>query len=80
MNISGRIDAALFGESQSRIVVSLPPERAAELLELAASKNVPETLVGRVGGANLRLADLIDLPVSGLAKVLDLALPRLLEG
>jgi phosphoribosylformylglycinamidine synthase len=80
LNISGRIDAALFGESQSRIIVSLPPERDAELLELAASRKVPATLLGRVGGDNLRVANLVDLPVADLAKVLDQALPRLLEG
>ena len=44
--IKGRWDAALFGEAQSRIIVSLPSERLSELHELAAVMDVPVTSLG----------------------------------
>ena len=45
--IEGRWDAALFGEAQSRIIVSLPNERLSDLSRLAAQMNVPVTLLGK---------------------------------
>ncbi|MGE5578198.1 MAG: AIR synthase related protein, partial [Syntrophothermus sp.] len=50
-----RADAALFGESQSRIVVSVPPEKLHELRDLAEEHRVPVLPLGRVGGAGLRI-------------------------
>jgi phosphoribosylformylglycinamidine synthase subunit PurL len=45
---NGRADLALFGEGQSRIVVSCPPEYAAEVLARAAVVNVDALLLGTV--------------------------------
>ena len=47
--------AALFGESASRVVVSVAAERADELLALAAKEKVPAAVIGRVGGDRIRL-------------------------
>jgi phosphoribosylformylglycinamidine synthase len=44
--IDGRLDAALFGEAQGRIVVSLRQEAATRLSVLAASMAVPVTPLG----------------------------------
>ena len=43
-------DAVLFGEKQSRIIVSLDPGHAAPLREIAAALGVPATLLGFTGG------------------------------
>ena len=43
-------DAVLFGEKQSRIIVSLNPGHAAPLREIAAALGVPATLLGFTGG------------------------------
>ncbi len=43
---SGRLDAALFGEGQGRIVVSLQPNAATRLAELAAEIGIPVTRLG----------------------------------
>ena len=51
--ILGRLDEALFGESQSRIVVSYPSLAAAAVAAAAATHSVPITPVGKVGGDRL---------------------------
>jgi phosphoribosylformylglycinamidine synthase len=48
--------ATLFGESASRAVVSVAPERAHQLIALAAAEHVPATVIGRVGGNHIRIA------------------------
>jgi phosphoribosylformylglycinamidine synthase len=53
--LPGRWDAALFGETQSRIVVSLPEARFAQLQRLAADKKVPLARIGAAGGDSLNL-------------------------
>jgi phosphoribosylformylglycinamidine synthase len=49
-------DALLFGESQSRIVVTTNEEDAPKVLELAAKKGVPAAVIGTVGGASIKIA------------------------
>jgi len=50
-----RADALLFGESQSRIVVSLPEARIEHLMEIACQFGVKATLLGRVKGDRFRI-------------------------
>ncbi len=45
-----RRDALLFGESQSRVVLSVKPEFADRVLKLAGDAAVPATKIGTVGG------------------------------
>ena len=80
---AARWDAALFGEKQSRIVVSLPSADLPALADLARSRGVPLLSLGRTGGDRLvlRIGDeatndgsnggppAIDLPVADLAAV-----------
>ena len=58
---SGRWDAALFGETESRIVVSLPEDRLKQLQRLCTDEGVPSVVLGRVGGSMLSLGSSIDL-------------------
>jgi phosphoribosylformylglycinamidine synthase len=48
-----RDDALLFGESQSRVLVTCRKADLAKLRELAAARGVPAQSVGRTGGADL---------------------------
>jgi phosphoribosylformylglycinamidine synthase len=48
--------AALFGESASRALVSVDPDRVAQVLEQAAAAGVPARVVGRTGGPRLQIA------------------------
>lgn len=66
---TGRWDAALFGEGQSRIVVSLSSDRLAILDQICAAESVPYLVVGTVTGADLAFGDLLNVPVSQLAEV-----------
>ncbi|MCL4370212.1 MAG: phosphoribosylformylglycinamidine synthase subunit PurL [Chloroflexi bacterium] len=86
-----RPDALLFGESQSRIILSMAREKLPELERLAAENGVPLAVLGTVAGrgggepgrrgdeARLRLGDLVDLPVSQMREVWSNALDRMLS-
>jgi phosphoribosylformylglycinamidine synthase len=56
-----RNDALLFGESQSRIIVTLKDSDLKALTLIANAQNVPCVVIGRVGGERLKINDLIDL-------------------
>jgi phosphoribosylformylglycinamidine synthase II len=62
-----RSHALAFGETQSRIVVSVERSNLDRLLRLAGKRRVPAEVLGRVGGPNLVLRhrdqELINLPV-----------------
>ena len=60
----GRLDGLLFGESQSRIVVSLPEENLAAVTVAAGERGVPCTVIGRVGGADVLLGDAARVPLA----------------
>ena len=64
--IDGRWDAALFGETQSRIVVSLPEQEMPRLSAICDYESVPWTRLGVVEGSEFAVADLIEIPVADL--------------
>ncbi|MFQ5630739.1 MAG: phosphoribosylformylglycinamidine synthase subunit PurL, partial [bacterium] len=59
-----RADFALFGESQSQIILSLDKRNLQELIEICEKNDAPVRLFGEVGGDRLRIGDLIDVDVS----------------
>ncbi|MGH9139834.1 MAG: phosphoribosylformylglycinamidine synthase subunit PurL [Vicinamibacterales bacterium] len=50
------IAAALFGESASRVVISIVPAHVTAVLRLAEAAGVPARVIGRTGGRQLRIA------------------------
>ncbi|MHB8574851.1 MAG: phosphoribosylformylglycinamidine synthase subunit PurL [Dehalococcoidia bacterium] len=78
LRLRGRTDAALFGEQQSRIIVSVAPDHRVELLALAQASGVPACVIGTAGGDRLTVAGRIDLPVAQVAGISDNALAALL--
>jgi phosphoribosylformylglycinamidine synthase II len=54
--VKSRDIATLFGESASRVVVSVSAERASELLSMAAAVDVPAIRIGVVGGDRIRIS------------------------
>lgn len=54
---SGRWDAALFGETESRIIVSLPEHHLTHLQRLCSNEGVPSVPLGTVGGTQLALGN-----------------------
>ena len=61
-----RWDAILFGEAQSRIVVSLPEDQLNSLQKMCAEEGVQWCIIGRVAGSRFTIGDQIDLPLSEL--------------
>ena len=61
-------EAFLFGETQSRAVVSVPPAKASAFEALAKKHGVPVALAGRVGGKTLKINDKINVPLVVLAE------------
>ncbi|HVM95699.1 MAG TPA: AIR synthase related protein, partial [Candidatus Acidoferrales bacterium] len=75
-----RPDALLFGESQSRIVLSVRKRQLGRLRELAAAADVTFTILGEVRGRRLVISPLIDIDCDEIARVYNSALPRRMEG
>ena len=78
--VTGRWDAALFGEGQSRIIVTLDADRLPNLSEISAAEGVPWLNLGTVSGNNLTIGDLLSVQVSRLSEVHANALGNALEG
>jgi len=75
---------ALFGEAQSRVVVTLPPDLLGEMREIVDSHNVECTILGKVQGDKLKIAvngvTVIDRPIEHLANIWKNAIPNRMEG
>ena len=56
-----RPDDALFGEAQSRIVVSFHEDDLARMKEIAQGAGATFSVIGRVGGCSLQIGGLIDI-------------------
>ena len=78
-----RLDSLLFGESQSRILVSVPAEKLQALLQLAADNQVPAFTLGKTGGERLQIQVdgqmQIDLPLAEAKATWREAIPCLLK-
>jgi phosphoribosylformylglycinamidine synthase len=68
----------LFGESASRVVVSVAPEREGSLRGLAATRGVPFRRLGETGGPRAVIDGMVDATVAELTAVWEGAIPRLL--
>jgi len=82
-----RTDALLFGESQSRVVVSAKPAQRQAILDHAKGLGVPAAVIGAVGGASFVVyvgdeqstTKTIDVPVATLADRWGFSLERTLN-
>ena len=72
--------AALFSETQSRIVVTTTPEDAERLVELALANEIPYAVLGTVGGQRLGIEDIIGVTLEQLREAWEPALERALAG
>jgi phosphoribosylformylglycinamidine synthase II len=75
-----RGDALLFGESQSRIVVSVREKDLARLRQIAAEEGAPIQVLGAVGGSKLSIQSLVQLPVEEMRSLWAQGLERRLKG
>ena len=68
----------LFGESASRMVVSVPSEREGSFRGLAATRGVPFERVGETGGPRAVVDGMFDRTIEELRDAWETAIPRLL--
>ena len=75
--------AAIFGESASRVVVSITVSRTAELQTRAAKVGVPATIIGSVGGHRIRVAvagrGVLDEPLAAVERLWSCAIGSFFE-
>lgn len=57
VQVNTRLDAVLFGETQSRVVLSVAPQHLEQLKAMAQRAGVPMSYLGSVGGDKLTLGD-----------------------
>jgi phosphoribosylformylglycinamidine synthase subunit PurL len=75
-----RLDALLFGESQSRMVASLRRRHLGRLRDLARREDVPFTVLGEVRPRSLVIGEVVDLPLEPLRERWRRSLERRLGG
>ncbi len=73
-----RTDALLFGETQSRIIISCAPKNRTKIEKLAKKYKIPYQVLGKVGGKNLKINSLINAPVEKLYDAWKYAIPKLM--
>jgi phosphoribosylformylglycinamidine synthase len=73
-----RPDMLLFGESQSRVVVSIQRRDLARIRDRAERDEVPLEVIGEVRGDRLEIGEWIDLPVLDVSRAWRGALERAL--
>jgi phosphoribosylformylglycinamidine synthase len=61
------IEAAMFAEEPSRVIVSFPPEHRERVTEICRFRGVKLRVLGAVGGSELKLEGLCSVPVEDLA-------------
>ena len=71
---SGRWDEILFGELQSRIVVSVKPNKLKEFTSVCSADEIKWIALGYTGGNSFEINNLINIPIKQLRSVWDQAL------
>ena len=71
---SGRWDEILFGELQSRIVVSVKPNKLKEFTSVCSADEIKWIALGHTGGNSFEINNLINIPIKQLRSVWDQAL------
>jgi phosphoribosylformylglycinamidine synthase len=74
-----RADAVYFGESQSRVIVSVKPENKDAVTKLAQKYNVPAVQIGKVGGKALVIGNRVQVPVGDLKAIFDNTIPEIMR-
>jgi phosphoribosylformylglycinamidine synthase len=71
-----RKDALLFGESQSRIILSARPQNVKKILSIAKKNKTPVAVIGYVRGDSLVIEGLVNISLTELAQAWDGAIEK----
>jgi phosphoribosylformylglycinamidine synthase len=80
LGIDGRRDAALFGETASRVVVSASPDHVGAIEAMLERSEVPFARLGETGDERLRVAGAIDVALTDLRAAYEGGLEQALMG
>ena len=72
--------ASLFGETQSRIVITVADGDAEAFVDELTAAQVPYSVVGSVGGERLTICERLDLSLDELREAFEPALERAVHG
>jgi phosphoribosylformylglycinamidine synthase len=73
-----REDAFLFGEAQSRVVVTISEEQEEDFIEFMISQDVPYTLLGHVTKGKMCVDEVLYGQVEEIKDIYDTALEKAL--
>ena len=73
-SVVDRWDCVLFGEQQSRILVSLPKTEINELERVCNAKSVSHLTIGEVKGTDFKISNLFDVSLKNLKNRVDSSL------
>jgi phosphoribosylformylglycinamidine synthase II len=59
-----RPDAALFGETQGRVIISLKPEKESDFLKFADENGMPVCGIGKTGGKRFIIEGFVDIDIN----------------
>ena len=79
LNENLREDALLFGETQSRIILSLEEKNLLELEKIAGESKIDFLILGKVGGKNLKINKWINLPIDVIRRRFYNSIPAIIE-
>ncbi|MFZ1682604.1 MAG: phosphoribosylformylglycinamidine synthase subunit PurL [Candidatus Zixiibacteriota bacterium] len=79
LNDTLRADALLFGETQSRVLITCAANMGKAIEDWFKTKNVPAVKIGTVGGDRLKINDLVDVEIAKLAETFYTAMPHFME-
>lgn len=71
--------ASLFGETQSRIVVTVAEKDADEFVATLLARELPYSVVGTVGGDRLTICERVDLSLDDMREAFEPSLERLVH-
>ena len=72
--------ASLFGETQSRIVVTVADEHADNLVGMLVAAEVPYSVIGTVGGERLTICERLEVSLDEIRDAYEPTLERLVHG
>ncbi|MFC1805317.1 phosphoribosylformylglycinamidine synthase subunit PurL [Candidatus Omnitrophota bacterium] len=74
-----RTDALLFGETQSRIILSAKQKNVKRILQIARKHKVPGSVIGKTGGSRLTINRAIDVAVNKVYRAWRFAIEKKLK-
>ncbi len=81
VNLDERIrkDALLFGETQSRVIISASSENKDKIIEIAKKFDISCNSIGEVKGSSLKVNDSIDINLSDIREAYFQAIPKIVS-